>query len=101
MRTPTVIVRGEVLESWLTLSEVSRSQLAAELNISKGRVSQLLSSGGEPSAHLIAKLMGMTNLSFDRLFKIVRSAQAGSSSVRSFRKARVLELAAGSRTARR
>ena len=72
MRYPTVVVRGDVLASWLTVSDYSRSQLAKELGVSKGRVSQLLTSREEPSAHLIAKLMTITRLPFDRMFKILR-----------------------------
>lgn len=72
MRYPTVVVRGDVLVSWLTVSDYSRSQLAKELSVSRGRVSQLLTSKEEPSAHLIAKLMTITRLPFDRLFKILR-----------------------------
>ena len=74
MKLPTVVVRGDVLESWLTLSAYSRSRLATELGVSKGRISQLLSSfyPEEPSAHLMAKLITVTNLPFERLFKIVR-----------------------------
>ena len=73
MRYPTVIVRSEVLSSWLTVSGYTRTQLASELEISKGRVSQLLSSAEEPSARLIGKLLTLTNLSFDRLFKVVHN----------------------------
>ena len=71
-RFPTVVVRGDMLASWLTVSDYTKSRLAAELDVSKGRVSQLLTSYEEPSAHLIAKLMSLTNLPFDRLFKILR-----------------------------
>lgn len=71
MRLPTIVVRGEVLTSWLTVSGYTRSQLAKELHVSKGRVSQLLSSREEPSAHLIAKLMLLTRLPFDRMFLTV------------------------------
>ena len=71
MRYPTIIVRSEVLSSWLTISGYSRTQLASELGVSKGRVSQLLSSSEEPSAHLIGKLLALTQLAFDRLFKII------------------------------
>ncbi len=77
MRYPTVIVHSEVLSSWLTVSGYTRTQLASELEISKGRVSQLLSSAEEPSARLIGKLITLTGLSFDRLFKLVHNdAQA-------------------------
>ncbi len=71
MRLPTVVVRGDVLESWLTVSDYTKSRLANELGVSKGRISQLLTSQEEPSAHLIAKLMILTNLPFERLFKVV------------------------------
>ena len=73
MRLPTVVVRGDILESWITVSDYSRSRLATELGVSKGRISQLLTSREEPSAHLIAKLLTLTHLPFDRLFKIVRT----------------------------
>ena len=72
MRLPTVVVRGDMLASWLTVSGYTRARLAAELGVSRGRVSQLLTSREEPSAHLIARLMTITRLPFDRLFKIVR-----------------------------
>jgi transcriptional regulator with XRE-family HTH domain len=89
MRLPTVVVRGDVLASWLTVSDYSRSKLAVELGVSKGRVSQLLTSQEEPSAHLIAKLMVLTRLPFDRLFKIIRNhSPASASSVPPERKTR-------------
>ena len=72
MRLPTVVVRGDILASWLTISDYTRSRLAEELGVSKGRISQLLTSQEEPSAHLIAKLMTLTHLPFDRLFQVVR-----------------------------
>ena len=71
MRLPTVVIRSDVLESWLTVSDYSKARLAGELGISKGRISQLLSSHQEPSAHLIAKLLTLTYLPFDRLFMVV------------------------------
>lgn len=74
MRLPTVVVRGDVLKSWLTVSDCSRSQLATELGVSQGRISQLLTSREEPSAHLVAKLITLTRLPFDRLFRIVHES---------------------------
>ena len=74
MRLPTVVIRRDVLHSWLTVSDYSKSRLAEELGISKGRISQLLNSQEEPSAHLIAKLMTLTYLPFDRLFMIVHDS---------------------------
>ena len=71
MRLPTVVIRSDVLESWLTISDYSKSRLADELGVSRGRISQLLTSREEPSAHLIAKLLTLTYLPFDRLFRIV------------------------------
>ena len=71
MRLPTVVVRGNVLISWLTLSECTRKQLAKDLGVSTGRISQLLHSTEEPSAHLMAKLLERTNLPFTRLFQII------------------------------
>ncbi len=71
MRLPTVVVRGDVLVSWITISGYTRSRLASELGVSRGRVSQLLTSQQEPSAHLMAKLMHLTHLPFERLFKAV------------------------------
>jgi len=79
MRLPTIVIRSDVLESWLTVSAYSKSRLATELGISKGRISQLLTSHEEPSAHLIAKLMALTYLPFDRLFMIVHDSLPSSS----------------------
>ena len=75
-----MVVRGDILASWLTISDYTRSRLAEELNISKGRVSQLLNSQEEPSAHLIAKLMILTHLPFDRLFQILRELPSSTAS---------------------
>ena len=83
MRYPTIVVRGDILASWLTISGYNKSQLAMELDISKGRVSQLLTSREEPSAHLIAKLMTLTHLPFERLFKMVRLQSNGRPTSRS------------------
>ena len=80
MRLPTVVVRGEVLHSWMTVSGFTRTQLATELKVSKGRISQLINSSEEPSAHLIAKLMILTHLPFDRLFKIIRETPGSAAS---------------------
>jgi len=72
MRYPTVIVRSDVLSSWIMVSGYTKSRLAEGLEISKGRVSQLLCSSEEPSARLMAKLMILTGLPFERLFKVVQ-----------------------------
>ena len=77
MRYPTVVVREDVLGSWLTVAGYTKSQLASELRVTRGRVSQIIHSSEEPSAHLIAKLMTLTQIPFDRLFKIVRNAPGG------------------------
>ena len=83
------MVRGDVLTSWLTVSDYSRSQLAKALGISKGRVSQLLTSRQEPSAHLIAKLLLLTHLPFERLFSLLRDASLSPLSVRPFKTSKV------------
>ena len=83
MRLPTVVIRGEVLTSWLTITNCTRSQLAGKLEVSKGRISQLLTSEKEPSAHLIAKLLTLTELPFDRLFKIIHRAPRAPSTLSS------------------
>lgn len=77
MRQPSVVVRGDVLSSWLTVSDYTRSRLAAELGVSRGRISQLLTSREEPSAHLIAKLLLLTHLPFQRLFLITGEERRG------------------------
>lgn len=71
MRVPTVTIRRQVLESWLVIEDYTKARLAAELHVTRGRVSQLLSGQAEPSAHLIAKLLLLTTLPFHRLFQIV------------------------------
>ncbi len=57
--------------SWLTLSDCTRTRLAKDLGVSTARISQLLTSGEQPSAHLMAKLVRRTNLPLTRLFRIV------------------------------
>ena len=64
-------IRVDVLQSWLKVTGCTQSQLANELHISRSRISQLLCSDQEPSAHLIAKFMILTQLPFERLFKII------------------------------
>ena len=85
MRLPTIVVRGEILSSWLTVSGYTQAKLARELAVSRGRISQLLGSQQEPSAHLIAKLMMLTRLPFDRLFRLVYEARPA---IRNGRRAR-------------
>ena len=72
MKTPTVYIKADILRSWLQVTGWTKSQLAAALGVSKARVSQLFNSAleVEPSAHLIAKLLLLTRLPFDRLFII-------------------------------
>src|SRR3989338_9193270 len=70
MRQPTIVVRGDVLSSWLTVSDYTKSRLARGLGGTRGRISQLLTSREEPSAHLIAKLLLLTRLPFQRLFQL-------------------------------
>lgn len=70
MGDSTVTVRRDVLGSWLKVSGYTGTRLAKELNVSKGRVSQLLNSDQEPSGRLIAGLLHVTNLPFDRLFAV-------------------------------
>lgn len=72
MRESTVIVQRDVLESWLKVSGYTKTRLAQELNVSKGRVSQILrfDAEEEPSARLIAGLLDVTKLPFDRLFTV-------------------------------
>ena len=74
MRLPTVAVQTDVLDAWLRVTGSTKSQLAVQLDVSKGRVSQLFTDHVEPSAHLIAKLLVVTNLPFDRLFRIAAHA---------------------------
>lgn len=66
---PALVLRRDVLHSWLHVSGYTQTQLARALNISKGRISQLLHSrDDEPSSRLIAGLLEVTRLPFDRLF---------------------------------
>ena len=91
MRLPTVVVRGDMLASWLTVSGYTRARLATELGVTRGRISQLLTSREEPSAHLIARLMTLTRLPFDRLFKIVREVPPVPISARTITKQKTSE----------
>ena len=101
MRFPTIVIRSDVLESWLTVSDYSKSRLASELGVSKGRISQLLTSQEEPSAHLIAKLIALTYLPFDRLFMIVHHDSPRVSSVRFSNKTQKSTVVASSWAGRR
>ena len=67
---PAIAMKRDVLQSWLKVSGYTRARLARELNVSKGRISQLLHSEEEPSARLIAGLLHLTDLPFDRLFAV-------------------------------
>jgi len=77
MRVPTVVIRGEILESWLRVTAQTRAQLARELSVTRGRISQLLAGDTEPSAHLIAKLLLSTRLPFNCLFQVVKTPADG------------------------
>ena len=70
MGESTIAIRRDVLQSWLKVSGYTGTRLARELNVSKGRVSQILHSDQEPSARLIAGLLHVTDLPFDRLFAV-------------------------------
>ena len=70
MVEPKITLQRDVLESWLKVSGCTRSQLARQLCISKGRISQLFHFDQEPSARLIAGLLSLTKLPFDRLFAL-------------------------------
>ncbi len=67
----TVLIRGDMLRSWLLVTGWTQSRLAETLGVSKGRVSQLFSASEVyPSAQLIAKLLRVTGMPFERLFRI-------------------------------
>ena len=70
MTRSTITIRRDVLRSWLTVSDCSRAQMADALSVSRGRISQLLNSDQELSARLIAGLLHLTKLPFDRLFLV-------------------------------
>ena len=70
MNRSTITVRRDVLRSWLMVSDCTRTQMGEELNVSRGRISQLLNSDQELSARLIAGLLHLTKLPFDRLFVV-------------------------------
>ena len=71
MPDPTLSLRRDVLQSWLRVSGYTQAELAHALQVSEGRISQLLHSRkDEPSPRLIAALLGATSLPFDRLFSL-------------------------------
>ena len=96
MKVPTVLIEREILQAWLRVNGWSKSQLAHALNVSKGRVSQLFSASSavEPSAHLIAKLLEVTGMPFDRLFRIAHKREGASSPARRRRMAATAEASA-------
>ena len=68
---PTLNLRRDVLHSWLRVAGYTQAELARSLKISEGRVSQLLNSKKEePSGRLVAALLNVTNLPFERLFSM-------------------------------
>jgi len=71
MPDPTLSLRRDVLHAWLRVAGYTQAELARALKVSEGRVSQLLHSRKEePSPRLIAALLGVTSLPFDRLFSL-------------------------------
>lgn len=65
-----VTVRRDVFRSWLKISGYTRSRLASEMNLSRGRISQLLNSDEPPSNRIIAGFLRVTHLPFERLFTV-------------------------------
>lgn len=71
MANPSLGLRRDVLDAWLRISGYTQADLARALDVSGGRISQLLhSSKEEPSPRLIAALLRVTSLPFDRLFNL-------------------------------
>jgi transcriptional regulator with XRE-family HTH domain len=68
MIEPKIAMKKDVLESWLKVSGYTKSRLAEELSISRSRISQILKSNENPSSRLIAGLLTITKLPFERLF---------------------------------
>ena len=70
MSDPSLSLRRDVLDAWLRVSGYNQAELARALKVSEGRISQLLHSRKKeaPSPRLIAALLDVTSLSFDRLF---------------------------------
>lgn len=71
----TISVRRDVFRSWLKVSGYTKTRLANEIKVSKGRISQLLNTDQNPSARLIAGVLHVTQLPFDRLFTVKGSPQ--------------------------
>ena len=70
MQKSSIALRGEVLSSWLTVSDYTQAELAVQLGVSRSRISQLMTAQEGLSANLIAKLIQLTRLPFHRLFLI-------------------------------
>lgn len=68
MAALTVKIRRDVFRSWLKISGYTRSRLAQELDVSRGRISQLLNCNEQPSNRVIAGFLKVTQLPFERLF---------------------------------
>ncbi len=77
MSTLMVRIRRDIFRSWLKISGYTRSRLADELNISRGRVSQLLNSDQPPSNRVIAGFLAVTRLPFERLFTVGQLRNGG------------------------
>lgn len=73
----TVTVRRDVFRSWLKISGYTRSRLATEMKVSRGRISQLLNSDEPPSNRIIAGFLNVTHLPFERLFTVRQQRNGG------------------------
>lgn len=73
----TVTFRRDVFRSWLKISGYTQSRLASELNVSRGRISQLLNSKEAPSNRIIAGFLKVTHLPFERLFAVKQRNNGG------------------------
>jgi transcriptional regulator with XRE-family HTH domain len=71
MPEPSLSLRRDVLHAWLQVSGYNQAELARALKVSEGRISQILHSKNEgPSPRLMAALLRITSLPFDRLFSL-------------------------------
>lgn len=77
MKRPDICLRTDILDAWLRVSNRTKAELARQLGVTKGRVSQLFASPTGASTHLVAKLLLVTGLPFDRLFLIVTDHEPG------------------------
>lgn len=74
MSRPTIRIRPKALWDFIDRHGISQNQLADQLDVSRGYVSQMLNHRRNPSPRMRRLLADFTGLDFDELFEFVPAA---------------------------